>query len=350
MNISEILTEWYEIHKRNLPWRGIENPYFIWISEIILQQTRVSQGWNYYEKFISRFPDISALANASEDEVLLLWQGLGYYSRARNLHHTAKHILKYFNGIFPNRYETLIKLKGIGEYTAAAILSFAFKKPFPVVDGNVNRVISRFFGVTEPVDLPDIRKKIYILAKNILNEKKPDIHNQAIMEFGALQCVPQNPDCANCPLQSGCVAFSKNCVEKIPAKKPKKEVENRYFHYFFVKQNEKTFIRKRQESDIWRNLYEFPLLETEKNLSETEIFDSQEFKKLFPDFSKFTILNISQIIEHQLTHQKIFTRFYEISLSQNFANSYFFENFKNIDFAEISDFAVPKLIENYLKN
>lgn len=219
MIITSVLIKWYHKNKRHLPWRDTQNPYLIWISEVILQQTRVIQGLDYYLRFIRKLPDIQSLATVSEDEVLKLWQGLGYYTRARNLHAAAKNIVHYFNGKFPDNYTDILKLKGIGKYTAAAVASFAFNEPVPVVDGNVCRVLSRLYAINYPADSAEGQKLIYSLAEKIIDKKNPGIFNQAIMEFGALQCVPQNPDCSKCPLNKKCLAYIYNNVSLFPVKK-----------------------------------------------------------------------------------------------------------------------------------
>ncbi|MFZ4583041.1 MAG: A/G-specific adenine glycosylase, partial [Paludibacter sp.] len=233
-NTSKTLINWYEHNKRELPWRDISDPYRIWISEIILQQTRVNQGISYYLRFVDRFPDVKALATAHEDEVLKYWQGLGYYSRARNLHKTAQIIVEKHNGNFPNSYTEIVQLKGIGAYTAAAICSFAYNQPYGVVDGNVYRVLSRLFAIQTPIDSSQAKNEFSDLATNLLNNSNPGIHNQAIMEFGALQCVPVQPECNTCPFQKTCKAYELDLVDKLPIKASKTKVRERFFNYFFI--------------------------------------------------------------------------------------------------------------------
>ena len=234
LETSRLLRGWYRIHKRELPWRESSDPYVIWISEIILQQTRVAQGMDYFLRFTGRFPDVASLASAEEDEVLKYWQGLGYYSRARNLHAAAKDIMERFGGVFPERYEDVISLKGVGEYTAAAIVSFVWGRPYPVVDGNVFRVLSRLFAVDIPIDTAKGKKAFAELAGLVMDPRHAGQHNQAMMELGALQCVPQNPDCEACPLKGRCAAYGAGEVQAYPVKRAKARTRDRYFHYLYI--------------------------------------------------------------------------------------------------------------------
>ncbi len=335
---------WYSLFKRELPWRNTRNPYYIWLSEIILQQTRIDQGLAYYYRFVEEFPEISTLANASEDQVLKLWQGLGYYSRARNLHFTAKHIMKTNNGKFPETYSAIRSLKGIGDYTAAAIASISFGLEYPAIDGNVFRVLSRYFGISEPTDTSAGKKIFNQLAQELIKETDPGMHNQAIMEFGAIQCVPKNPKCADCPVRERCYAFSSQKINELPTKKNKTKVRDRYFNYLVLANNNHTWLRKRVEDDIWKNLFEFPLIETAE---ETEI-ESLLVRKEFQD-----ILNTDQtIIEntsnwkiHILSHQRIHYRFIRIRFTDNIPEP---AGIIRVYKEEIFNFAVPKLLENYL--
>ena len=318
MIFTKTILEWYGSNFRDLPWRKTSDPYLIWISEVIMQQTRIGQGLGYYNRFTGRFPSIRELARADEEDVLKTWQGLGYYSRARNLHITAKAILEKYNGIFPDRYEELIKLKGIGEYTAAAIASIAFNHPFPVVDGNVLRFFSRYFGIHLPIDSLPGRKKIREKMLLLIDKKRPGIFNQAIMEFGALQCKPANPDCGKCPLNKKCLAFLEGNVGRLPVKSKAKKPKTRYFHYFVIlrkKEKGKNFLylRKREEKDIWKNLYDFPMIETIVEISEERLFSSSEWMKLIGD-GKFRLTDQSHQYKHILTHQVIFAKFYIIQL------------------------------------
>jgi len=267
MDFANSLTRWYLKNKRDLPWRNTQNPYFIWLSEIMLQQTRVAQGMPYFFAFTNAFPTVFDLANASEEQVLKLWQGLGYYSRARNLHKTAQFVATELDGKFPDTYKELIKLKGVGEYTAAAIASFSFDENVPVVDGNVFRVLSRYFDIETDILSSGAKKEFTALAYELMSKDNPALFNQAIMEFGALQCVPKNPNCEVCPLNNGCLALQKNKVDQLPVKSKKTKVKNRFFNYVvFLDENQNTIIQKRSDKGIWHNLYEFPLIETETEI------------------------------------------------------------------------------------
>ena len=275
MNFSKTLIHWYIQYKRDLPWRNDTNPYTIWLSEIMLQQTRVAQGLPYYVRFTSAFPTVFDLANASEEAVLKLWQGLGYYSRARNLHQTSQYIAFELNGEFPKCYSELLKLKGIGEYTAAAIASFSYNEKVPVVDGNVYRVLSRYFGVETDIASTGAKKEFTALAQELIPNDKANIFNQAIMEFGALQCVPKNPNCENCVFNDSCVALQKKKVGQLPVKSKKIKVTNKYFNYLvFLDENANTIISKRTQKGIWHNLYEFPVIETNEEVGFETILDA----------------------------------------------------------------------------
>ena len=278
MHFSNILIYWYLQIKRDLPWRKTKDPYLVWLSEIMLQQTRVAQGMSYYLAFSEAFPTLKDLANADESTVLKMWQGLGYYSRARNLHFTAKYVSNELNGKFPSTYKELIKLKGIGDYTASAIASICFDEPNAVVDGNVYRVLARYFGIDIPINSTKGIKEFKILAQSLLDTKHPGVHNQALMDFGALQCKPQNPDCEKCPLNSGCVALEKKQIKQLPVKEKKLRVTKKYFNFLvFVTEDNKTIFEERKGKGIWQGLYEFPLLETTAAIDEKELIDVQKF-------------------------------------------------------------------------
>lgn len=341
---SETLIAWYQSKKRDLPWRNTSNPYFIWLSEIILQQTRVDQGMPYYIKFVEAFPTIDDLANASQDEVLRLWQGLGYYSRGRNLHFTAKQVVAVFNAAFPTNYNDLIKLKGIGPYTAAAIASFCGNEHKAVVDGNVYRVLARYFGIESDISSTLAQKEFQQLASGLLSIKNPGIHNQAIMEFGALQCVPKNPNCNQCPFQTSCFAFLNKKIDSLPYKSKKAKVKIRYFNYLVINKDDFTLIRKRPAGDIWEGLYEFPLIESHEDLDENKIINSQAFKNLI-ESKKYTIGNISLSIKHQLTHQTIFCKFIEISLKE----ATHLIDFESVLWANLENYPKPILIQRFYK-
>ncbi len=344
MNFSEELINWYKDNKRDLPWRNTTNPYIIWLSEIILQQTRVDQGLSYFNAFLGKYPTINDLATAKEEEVLKLWQGLGYYSRARNLHFTAKYIANELNGNFPKEYKDILKLKGVGEYTAAAIASFAYQLPYPVIDGNVYRVLSRIFGIKKPIDSTNGKKAFKELAFELINHNQPDTYNQAIMEFGALHCTPKNPSCEDCIFRLECIAYKNDLVENLPVKEKKIKQKNRYFNYLVFKYNENTYIKQRQANDIWKGLFDFPLVETEKSL--TELSELLELSNGLFNLKTFTLKDKSEPYKHILSHQKIHTTFWEIEIDDDAELNNFF---LKIDLKKINNYPVPKLIENYIK-
>ncbi|MGB4415811.1 MAG: A/G-specific adenine glycosylase [Paludibacter sp.] len=345
--LSKTIVNWYNINKRELPWRDIDDPYRIWISEIILQQTRVNQGMNYYLRFIERFPNVSVLAYAEEDEVLKYWQGLGYYSRARNLHKAAKQIANEFKGVFPTEHQAVLKLAGIGVYTAAAICSFAYNQPYPVVDGNVYRVLSRLFGIDTPIDSGKGVKQFARLAQDFLDLSQPGLHNQALMEFGALQCVPASPDCKSCPLSMDCSAFESGMVSSLPVKTQKVKVKERFFNYLVVELQGNTFIRKRTGADIWKNLYEFPLIESDHLFTADDLLPNADFIALFNGINKVDIVNISTPVKHVLTHRIIQTVFITLSISNKNRQ---LEDYIEISVSQIDKYAVSRLIEMFLEN
>jgi A/G-specific adenine glycosylase len=345
---SQIMQKWFVENQRKLPWRETKNSYLIWISETILQQTRVSQGYDYYLRFVARFPDVKTLAAADETDVLRLWQGLGYYSRARNLHFAARQIVSDFDGKFPTACNDVLKLKGVGIYTAAAICSIAYNQAVAVVDGNVYRVLSRLFDESAPIDTTKGQKLFANLAADILDKNAPSAHNQAIMEFGALQCTPISPNCENCVLQAYCQAFAAKTVANLPVKAKKIKVSERFFNYLIIKEKNNIFIKKRTENDIWRGLYDFPLIEAEKLFSKEEFIENEQVKTLFKDIDKIIINNFSTTYKHILTHRKIFAQFIEIEISQS---SETLENqFVKINLSEVSNYPLPRLIERYLED
>ena len=328
------LLSWYKINKRQLPWRDTKDPYIIWISEIILQQTKVNQGMPYFYKFIEEFPNVFELASASEQKVLKLWQGLGYYSRARNLHFTAKYISTELNGVFPNNYKSIIKLKGVGEYTAAAISSFSFNEKKAVVDGNVYRLLSRYYGISDPIDTSYGKKTFSELAFDILPKNKVNIYNQAIMEFGALQCTPKKPKCNSCPLSSKCYSHFHNITDNLPVKSKRIKIKKRAFNYIVITDGENICLEKRTKKDIWENLYEFPMIEQEH-----ELFIPN--KKIINN----ALLIKKKSCNHILTHQKISAVFWHF-LAKDMSE----ENFDNIiKIKSLSNYPVPKIVENYIK-
>jgi len=304
---SKILLNWFEENQRSLPWRGETDPYKIWVSEIILQQTRVNQGWEYYLRFIERFPNVKSLAEAPLQEVLRVWQGLGYYSRARNMHTAAQQIMQNHQGIFPHNYLDIRKLKGIGDYTAAAIGSIAFHLPYPAVDGNVLRVITRIFGIYDDIAQPKTVRAITQLCQNLIDKENPGDFNQALMELGAIQCTPKKRNCEICPFSTQCIALAKNHVDLLPVKSSKLKIKERYLHYFIFIKNSKTIIEQRIANDIWKNLYQFPLIETQtacEKITGKMLLDAG-FGKIRPVFLKE--------VKHKLTHQHLTVRFYMVN-------------------------------------
>lgn len=341
MNFTNSLIQWYLREKRDLPWRKTTHPYPIWLSEIMLQQTRVAQGLPYFLRFTEAFPTVFDLAAADEEQVLKLWQGLGYYSRARNLHATAKHIAFDLNGNFPDNYKGLLELKGVGEYTAAAIASIAYGEAVPVVDGNVYRVLSRYFDVETDISSAPAKKEFFELAASLLPKDRASEFNQAMMEFGALQCVPKNPDCTNCVLNEGCLALQKNKVGELPVKLKKTKVVNRYFNYLIIKDAiGNSVLQKRTAKGIWHNLYEFPLLETAQEN------DFEETVRLIEDFSfGFKPIHIKplhhNLIVHKLSHQHLKIRFWEVEADCEIQGAMTVE--------EIKKYPFPVVIHNFME-
>nr|WP_294936138.1 A/G-specific adenine glycosylase [uncultured Flavobacterium sp.] len=341
MNFSNSLIQWYLQNKRDLPWRRTSDPYSIWLSEIMLQQTRVAQGLPYFLRFTAAFPTVFDLAKAEEQEVLKLWQGLGYYSRARNLHATAKHIAFELNGSFPDKYTDLLKLRGVGEYTAAAIASIAYGEPVPVVDGNVYRVLSRYFNVDTDISSAPAKKEFFELAASLLPKDKASEFNQAMMEFGALQCVPKNPDCGNCIFNGSCLALKDQKVGALPVKLKKTKVVNRFLNYLIIKDEKgESVIRKRTAKGIWHNLYEFPLLETNSEVSYEEAVGLIE---QFP--FGFTPKNIKPLhhnkILHKLSHQHLNIRFWEVETEEKVKDA--------LTVTEIKKYPFPIVIHNFME-
>lgn len=343
---SDKVVEWYKINKRDLPWRDIQDPYKVWLSEIILQQTRVNQGMPYYLRFIERFPTVHELAAASEQEVLRMWQGLGYYTRARNLHKCAKVVVSSYNGEFPNNFKTLLKLPGIGEYTAAAIASFSFKEPVAVVDGNVFRVLSRVFGVENEINSPEGKRVFTALANTLISKKFPDFHNQAIMEFGALYCVPKNPDCPTCTFQPHCFAAQHNLQSSLPQKAKSKAARKRYFYYIVIQEGESLLMRKREQKDIWHGLFDFPLLEKRRPLKKEKLL--LEISEMIDVNSGRDKVEISRNYKHILTHQIILAKF--IFIRRGNFKLRRDKNLKFYTFEKIYDLPKPVLISRFLSD
>lgn len=342
--ISEVI-EWYNKNKRELPWRNTTDPYIIWLSEVILQQTRVDQGLPYFDRFAQKYPKVSDLAAATEDEVLNLWQGLGYYSRGRNMHKTAQIVMEEHAGYFPRKYEELIKLKGIGEYTAAAISSFSANEVKAVVDGNVFRVLARYFAIDEPINSSKAKKLFREIANDVIDRHNPAVSNQAMMEFGSLQCRPKKPICHVCPLQLSCQARMKGWVDKLPVKVKKAPVRNRYFNYIVLATDEKILMNKRKGSDIWQNLYELPLFETDSWQDAEDLIHSEVFKAAV---GRVRINEVFGPVKHLLSHQKIHAQFIVVNTggdNPDFgANGWFFT-----DLAKVEQLAQPQLIFAFLK-
>ena len=342
MTFSEQIISWYKEHKRELPWRRTKDPYKIWLSEIILQQTRVDQGTPYYHRFIQQYPTIQNLAEAHEEEVLKLWQGLGYYSRARNLHFAAKQVTQQHGGKFPNTHKEILSLKGVGEYTAAAIASFAFDLPHAVVDGNVYRLLARYFGNYTPVNSTEGKKNFFALANELLDKQSASDYNQGVMEFGSQQCKPFNPDCNICPLQESCVAHQEQSVTELPVKLKTIKQKKLYFDYFFIDYQGKTYLKKRSNKGIWQNLYDFPLIEKEKKTNEQEIL--AEAQKLLG--VPFEVFSTSKEYKHILSHRIIFASFWSIKIISEPT----LKNTQKIPLEELEKYPIPRLIELFLQD
>ena len=341
---ADRVVSWYKKNARDLPWRHTLDPYKIWVSEIILQQTTVRQGTDYYIRFIKKYPTVNKLANAKIDAVLKLWQGLGYYSRARNMHASAKIILKEYGGTFPKTHKEIIALKGVGPYTAAAISSFAFNLSYPVVDGNVLRFISRYYAIEKPIDITETKHLIEKKTDALLKTQKPSEFNQAIMEFGALMCTAKNPHCNICPLSSKCTAFKKNLVSILPFKSKKIKKRKRFFKFiFFIDHNNKTIITKRTFKDIWQGLYQFPLQELE------------ELNHELPDLNIYKVstnrdnIQVSDVLKQQLTHQTIHAQFYKVFVDLS-VSDITTEKHKVVKVKDLNKYAWPKIIDLYLND
>lgn len=336
-SFSSILLKWYQTNKRDLPWRHTKDPYKIWLCEIIMQQTRVAQGLSYYNRFVETFPTPLSLAQASEDQVLKLWQGLGYYSRARNLHAAAKSM----QGVFPDTYEGVRALKGVGDYTAAAICSIAYDMPYAVVDGNVYRVLSRVFGIDTPIDSADGKKQFAQLSMKLLDKQNPGDYNQAVMDFGAIVCTPQAPQCLICPLSRMCQAYHKGNQEKLPVKSQKTKVSIRYFHYIYVEQGKYTWLAKRGAGDVWQNLYEPPLIET---AHQTIPPNAPQLKKWF-GAAPVKQCNLAPV-KHVLSHQVIYAYIYKVCLPMNRRVP---SEFMKVLRTDVPKYAVSRLVQKLLE-
>lgn len=341
MEFSNSLLQWYLQNKRDLPWRNTTNPYPIWLSEIMLQQTRVAQGMPYFLSFMNAFPTVLDLAKAHEEQVLKLWQGLGYYSRARNMHKTAQTIAFEYHEKFPVTFTDLQKLKGVGEYTAAAIASFAFNEVVPVVDGNVYRVLARYFNIETDIASGKAKKEFTALANALIPKDNPALFNQAIMEFGALQCVPKNPQCEVCIFNSSCAALQLKKVALLPIKLKKTKVTNRFFNYLvFWDTEHRTILNKRTAKGIWHNLYEFPLIETHEEVDLDTILESLQAK--YPDKKVVSIMKYhDHQILHKLSHQKLHIVFYKIEINEILEESH--------DLKSLNEHPFPIVIHNFIE-
>jgi A/G-specific adenine glycosylase len=343
--IANILIDWYQKNRRDLPWRHTKEPYCIWLSEIILQQTRVDQGLPYFEKFMEAFPDIYSLASAPEDKVLKLWQGLGYYSRARNLHFTAKYIVSHLGGHFPGTAKELEQLKGIGPYTAAAIASFSYGESVPVLDGNVYRVVSRLFAVDTEINAHGAPAIYKSMLEVLINGSPPDEFNQSIMEFGALQCTPQQPGCHHCPLNMQCAAHQQKTVSHYPKKIKLKKITNRYLNYFFIHDGKRCWMQQRDTSGIWKGLYDLPCIETDTEMTPEALFKYTTFLDWMKT-QEVTVISVNKVL-HKLTHRHLHVQFIELKVKKDFHldKNPIFET----KLTQIETYPVSRLIENYLR-
>ena len=341
MNFSDKLLSWYKSNFRSLPWRNTKDPYKIWISEIILQQTKIQQGLPYYQKFIKQFPTIFSLAKANEKDVIKLWQGLGYYSRARNLHHTAKKVVIDFKGIFPKTHKEMMQLRGIGDYTASAIGSICFNNKEAVIDGNVYRFLGRYLGISHPIDTSIGFKTYKSRANELISIDFPGDFNQAMMDFGSIQCIPQKPNCEECIFSASCYAFIKSKISLYPIRKRKNKIKTRYFNYLFIcNSKNQTVLRKRTSNGIWKNLYEFPLVETKLTLKEPNF----QFKKIISKYSKKKLYKIDVVLLksqiHKLSHQTLMIQFWKIMLPD--------ETDLPVKKNQILSYPVPVVIEKFI--
>jgi len=345
MDFKDIIVKWYNENRRDLPWRNTNNPYHIWISEVILQQTRVAQGLDYYYRFINTFPTIKDLAEANIDKVMKVWQGLGYYSRARNLHAGAKQIMTDYQGVLPSSYTELLKIMGLGPYSSGAIASFAFKEVVPAIDGNVYRVLSRIFGIFASPETASGKKEFFNLTMELIDRKHPDTFNQALLDFGAMQCVPRSPDCLACPFSDICYAYRNNLVNRLPVKGKKIVSRDRFLNYIIVRYGGSTFIQRREAGDIWTSLYEFPLIETSSSVELEVLMNDSIWKDLFGN-AKVKILYVSNPIKHLLSHQTLYTKFIIVEIIK--PNYFLKSNYLKIPIPDIQEYSIPKVIDNFL--
>ena len=341
--IADKLIDWYGVNGRDLPWRRTRDPYRIWLSEVILQQTRIAQGMDYYLRFVARFPDVGALAAADEDEVLKLWQGLGYYSRARNLHAAARQVVERYGGRFPAAYADVRSLKGVGDYTAAAVCSIAYDAPCAVVDGNVYRVLSRLFDLDLAIDTAEGRKAFAALADEQLDRRRPARYNQAIMDFGAIQCTPASPRCEACPLSESCLALAAGTVADRPVKRGKTRVRDRWFNYLHVASGDRVLLHRREGRDIWQGLYEFPLIETDAPVEFPDLAALPQFRRLLGDGPWHLVRSVS-LPRHQLSHQRLHAVVHRIE-TPAFTPA---AAAMAVPADSLGDYAVPRLVDRYL--
>lgn len=341
---ADALLVWNDLdNKRQMPWKGESDPYRIWISEIILQQTRVQQGLEYYNRFMKTFPDVKSLATAPEKKVYKLWEGLGYYSRCKNLIATAQFIYKDLDGKFPDKFEDILTLKGVGNYTASAIASFAFNLPHAVVDGNVFRVLSRFFGIETPINTTEGKKFYASIAQSLLDKNQPGKYNQALMDFGAIICKPAAPLCNDCPLQKKCVAFKSNRVTELPVNTKTIKLKERFFTYLVIQYQSQFYVRKRTAKDIWQNLYEFVLIESKILLNANEWTVNEEISNILNPLD-FKVLSVSDIQKQRLTHQLISARFIRLKINKPLQ----FEGYSLVAMRQMKSLPFPKLITSFL--
>lgn len=346
MDFAQIIINWYQKHKRDLPWRHTSDPYVIWLSEIIMQQTRVEQGTPYFDRFAEKYPTVADFASAEEGEILKLWQGLGYYSRGRNMHYTAQMVMEEHGGYFPSDYNSLLKLKGIGEYTAAAISSFSANEARAVVDGNVFRLLARYFGIDIPTNSGKGKKVFTELANELIDKEQAGIYNQAAMEFGSLVCKPKKPDCPICPLKAGCTAFRTGLINALPVKIKNQKIRERYFYYIVVIDKNGILMNQRGANDIWENLYELPLFETSTLVDAGSLIAQENFINTFG--SKVHLKSVTGPIKHILSHQKLFATFIEIEYNQEqFVSE---KNWKYVKFEDLEKLAQPKIVFQFLEN
>jgi len=343
--LNREIINWYEFYKRDLPWRNSIDPYKIWISEIMLQQTQVVTVVDYYHRFIDCFPTLVELAKADEQEVLNLWQGLGYYSRARNLHQAAKSIVDDYNGVFPDSYQEILKLKGIGVYTASAIAAFAYNLPHAAVDGNVYRVLSRLFGISEATTSPKGKKLFQSLADEVMGDAPANVYNQAIIEFGALQCTAKNPDCESCPVRVQCFAYNNKQQGAFPVKKKRIKLTDRYFYYLFIYSDDHFLMQQRGDTDIWRKLFEYPLLETQEKTELADLLKTESWKTLIQEREIRVTNQISNKV-HKLSHQNLHIEFIHIEMGRD--DLEIFTPYILVDRKDASVYPMPKPIEKHL--